>query len=449
MMKIGFDMSYTIPLNLYREGITVFNRFLFDSLLTVRSDLTIEIWCYENNRDEILKAYESIFKKYGKRVSLLTELKYVERKSLDIISIPKVLNRTAQLLFAALTFKNHNFLHKCKENLKRELYVVREELKPCIYESGANIAFFSISPHVLSSEIIFNGPMLFFIHDLHDIVLRELFRKTVAGIDESIAGAVADLNRYAQRGAFFTCYSNYIRDGQILEWVPGIKKEQVSALKIPPIFKKFKKTGIPGEEEFRAKFNITGPYTPFASLIRPNKNVMLLLRAIKILKDSSIDLKFVTTGSFAGCPDETAFIAKNDLTENIVETGILSEAELFALYKYSSLMVVTTRAEGPGIAQQCLEALNAGNIPVVHTKAAGINEALAQRDLSLKTADLNWVDCDDHEDLACKIREVLADPRKHVEKQKNIISHFTSPSWNETAQKFISIMEDMIARYNK
>jgi|GEM_PF-5219278 len=448
-MKIGFDMTYTISLQLYREGITVFNRFLFEALLETRPDLSLEFWCYESNLAEIRNAYRSLFEKYRGRVTVLTEVRYMGLKPLEFVSVPEFLLKSFRLGWAALTFQGRDELLNRKEEWKRSVFSFRRELKPPVNDSGADVAFISISPHCLNSEVAFSGPVILFIHDRQDMILRDAFKKNIVAVDELIAGANATLDRLARKGAFFTCYSSFIRDTCLLGCLPHLKKEQVRALKIPPILRKFENNGIPAEKVFRDKFRIEGPYIPFASLIRSNKNILLLLKALRRLKDSGLELKLVTTGTFNGNIEEQTYISANDLEENIVETGVLSEAELFALYKYAALEVVTTRAEGPGIAQQCLEALLVGGLPVIHTRAAGIEEALAQRGLSLETEDLNWVDCDDDATLAEKTREVLADPVKHVEKQKHIISHFTSPGWKETAGEFLSIMEGEILRHRE
>lgn len=446
-MKIGFDMTYTISLQLYREGITVFNRFLFDALLETRPDLSLEFWCYESNLAEIRNAYKALFEKYRGRVTVLTEVRYMGLKPLEFVSVPEFLSTSFRLGWAALTFQGREELSKRKEEWKRSIFSFRRELKPPVNDTGVDVAFISISPHCLNSEVTFSGPVVLFIHDRQDMILRDAFKKNIPAVDELIAGANATLDRLAREGAFFTCYSSFIRDTCLLECLPHLKKEQTRALKIPPILRKFENNGIPSEKVFRNKFRIEGPYVPFASLIRSNKNILLLLKAIRRLKDSGLELKLVTTGTFAGNIEEQTYIAANDLEENIVETGVLSEAELFALYKYAALEVVTTRAEGPGIAQQCLEALLVGGLPVIHTRAAGIEEALAQRGLSPETADLNWVDCDDDEALSRKIREVLAHPAPHVEKQRNIIAHFIAPDWKETAKEFLAIMDREIARF--
>jgi hypothetical protein len=133
------------------------------------------------------------------------------------------------------------------------------------------------------------------------------------------------------------------------------------------------------------------------------------------------------------------FLEAIDISDQIIEIGDLSKEDLFALYKYSSIVICSTIIECPGMSTQCLEALNIGDIPVIHSKSIGMKESLESVGLSFETADLNWFDFNDYLGLADRIEYVLADPKSHIEKQKHIISYYTKNDWKKTGKKYLEL----------
>ena len=133
----------------------------------------------------------------------------------------------------------------------------------------------------------------------------------------------------------------------------------------------------------------------------------------------------------------------------IIETGSLSEQDLYALYKYANLTVIPTIIEGPGMPQQTLETLILKNIPIIHSKAWGIKESLESVGLSMETADLNWFDLDDDKTLAQKIEDVLNNPAPHIKKQKHILSAYTKRTWEDTACDYMKVFEKAINENKK
>src|SRR5699024_9944602 len=108
------------------------------------------------------------------------------------------------------------------------------------------------------------------------------------------------------------------------------------------------------------------------------------------------------------------------------------------------MVVCPNLIEGMGISGQALEALKIGGIPVVHAKTLGVEELLEKIGMTMDTADLNWVDLDDSHGMAQKIIDVLQNPEKYAQKQKEIIKAFERITWHDVADEYLTLFEKQI-----
>ena len=171
---------------------------------------------------------------------------------------------------------------------------------------------------------------------------------------------------------------------------------------------------------------------------RPNKNVILILKALKIVNDEGINIKLVTTGKMEACNSTAEFIKGN--SDLVVELSDLSMKELFCLYYYSEMVVCPNIIEGLGISAQCLEALSISK-PVIHAKSMGVSESLKNVGLNFDTAKLNWVELDDYIGLANKITYVLNNHEEVVRSQRNVYEAYSKLTWKDVANEYICIFE--------
>ena len=108
------------------------------------------------------------------------------------------------------------------------------------------------------------------------------------------------------------------------------------------------------------------------SSLAKHKNLITLLKMIKLMKDEGESPKLVITGVKVNAADEIMqYIADNDLEENIVYTGFISNEDRNALYDNCKVFLFPSVFEGFGMPP--VEAMIRG-IPVVTTKETSIYE---------------------------------------------------------------------------
>ena len=398
-MKIALDFSLEghAP-NLYREGISKYNFYLFDALLKIDPSNEIEIWCLTSNLNELLYLFHKTLAENANRISFM-----------------------------------------CADTI--------EALRQKVKTSSADVSFTDLVP--LTLFLFSNCPKVFMLHDLFTIPLRDAFKEVCSNIDHINKTILSNLKLYAQNGTNFVTSSSFIRNNHLLKFVEEASKNKTTVIPFPPMIKNFKSDNSISEKNFKHKFNIKTPYIVYASQNRPNKNLIVLLRALKRLKEKNINIKLVTTGKISLLPSNQKYVDEHNIQDMIIEIGSISEPDLYFLYKYSNLAVIPTIIEGNGISSQCLEALSVSNIPIIMAKAWGVEESLKSVGLSMKTADLNWFDLDDDETLAQKIKDVLNAPALHIEKQKHILSAYTKRKWEDTARDYMKVFKKAIKENKK
>ena len=108
------------------------------------------------------------------------------------------------------------------------------------------------------------------------------------------------------------------------------------------------------------------------SSLAKHKNLITLLKMIKLMKDEGESPKLVITGVKVNAADEIMqYIADNDLEENIVYTGFISNEDRNALYDNCKVFLFPSVFEGFGMPP--VEAMMRG-VPVVTTKETSIYE---------------------------------------------------------------------------
>ena len=418
-MKIACDFSHDTFVSC-KEGICVYNAFLFQSLLKNFSNLELEIYTLEINIPELIKSMDAYYETFKKRISFITPLWKVKK----FYKIPylKCFFHILKYIYYSTLFcltKKQKFskkIQKTSMNLKLLSMEISKDLPTLASESNANIVF--IDHGALKLGHFFKIPKVFMCHDLFTIPFANLFRELYPNIDFLNKQSIENLSQYAKEGTFFVTSAKYIQDQQLLKYIKELKPEMTSIIPYPPMLHNFSTDSIASENDIRFKFDIKGKYIFYPSQNRPNKNIILLLKALNHLKKEKIEISVVTTGDFYLLPKCANFIKENELDNYILQVGAISEKDLYALYKYSSMVVVPTIIEGPGMPQQVLEPLKIGNIPVICTKCYGVKESLESVGLSMNKADLNWVDLDDDITLSNKIKDVLAFPPPPYQKTK-------------------------------
>ncbi len=176
----------------------------------------------------------------------------------------------------------------------------------------------------------------------------------------------------------------------------------------------------------------------YASQLRPNKNVLTLLRAFEyLLRRRYIGHKLVLTGNPALMPDIQQFIVDHRLERDVIVLHGLSVAELAACYKLADLAVNPTLSEG-GCPFTFTEALSVGT-PVVMSRIAVAEEVLTDQDLQFVTFfdPFNWRDCAERIEWAINHRDDL------LAIQRKTYSELVKRSWTDVVSEYVAVLDDI------
>lgn len=122
------------------------------------------------------------------------------------------------------------------------------------------------------------------------------------------------------------------------------------------------------------------------SSLAKHKNLITLLKMIKLMKDEGESPKLVITGVKVNAADEIMqYIADNDLKKNVIYTGFISNEDRNALYDNCKVFLFPSVFEGFGMPP--VEAM-LRNVPVVTTKATSIYEVTQGKASYIE----NWFD---------------------------------------------------------
>lgn len=429
------------------EGIHTYCSFLFDALLKNDESFKLELYVYSFNMNNFMKMFGFLNEKYPGRVSFIDESLSTNDKKFYTYKYYKYILFHKFFKFVNLFLKTSKYGNKVSKyeekmngascyNVKK----IRKNLKQIIMNSDADAIYVPFITYELGKEI--NKPILIMIHDIFSIPLRNLFFSVNPKIDKHNKQIIDNLSQYATKKSIFISTSAYTVNEHLMKYIPNLEKSQTRVIPLPPLIQKFDTNQILSKEDFGNKYNIDCKYIAYPSQVRPNKNFIVILKALNELSKENVKIKLVTTGNFSDLECTKNYIINNNLQEYVLETGRISSEDLFMLYKYSDLVVVPTIIEGFGISGQCLEALEVGEIPIIHSKAMGIKESLESVGLSFESADLNWFDLDDYKVLAQKIKDVIENPNLHIEKQKHIINAYSKTLWEGVTKKYYKIIEE-------
>jgi glycosyltransferase involved in cell wall biosynthesis len=183
-------------------------------------------------------------------------------------------------------------------------------------------------------------------------------------------------------------------------------------------------------------FNKEMKFLFYASQIRPNKNVVSLLRAYDfLLKRRYVGHKLILTGDPKGFLPVADFIAEHNLHEDVLCLHDLSEQELAACYHLADLAVNPSLSEG-GCPFTFTEALSVGT-PVVMSRIAVTEEVIT--DIALQ--DIMLFDGYDWKDMATRIEWALNNKDTLQNKQLAFYEHLSKRTWRNVVDEHIAILE--------
>lgn len=440
-MTLAVFMDFQVEIN-RREGITAYAGYLMNSLMENNQDLNLEVWVYSMNTEPFKREYADLMEKYDGRITVFDEKTYPIKKF-------EIKHFIKYEIFKYFCYFLRFIHHERSEDIGYRAslhYALHQQTGYDLTDSfnlysNADLSYLPFPG--LTCALKTKKPVVIQIHDLFTFPLEKLFNEEAfprASFTKNNRYVKSILTKYAKKGAYFISSTAYTRDTQILKYIQYSSLDRCRVIPFPPMIKMFNGKDIPSEKDFRKKYNLNYKYIAFPSQNRPNKNLILLLKALKVLNKKGCNLKLVTTGSMRNCNSTADFVKKNK--NIVVEIGSLPIEDVFGLYKYAELVVCPNIMEGLGISGQCLEAISVGT-PVIHAKSMGMQESLSNVGLDFKSAPLRWVELDDYEGLVKEIKYVLANRENVAKKQEVVLESYLSVTWEDVAKNYMDLFKSI------
>ncbi|XTZ37601.1 glycosyltransferase [Salmonella enterica] len=196
-------------------------------------------------------------------------------------------------------------------------------------------------------------------------------------------------------------------------------------------------------DTYMKNINIDFNFIFYASQIRPNKNILALLKAYNyLLKKKFINHKLLLTGTINSITKVAEYILKNRLEEDVFFLNNLSIQEVAACYKLADLAVNPTLSEG-GCPFTFTEALSVGT-PVVMGRIAVTEEVLTDPNLQ----EMTFFDPYDWMSIADKIEWALANLDNLRELQLETYNRLVKRTWEDVVREHIAVMDNVAEKYH-
>lgn len=395
-------LSWTVEAHLHREGIGRYSLALFREMLEIYPDFRLELWCYEINTLQVQCLFTEILARFPSRIRLC---------SVPTPTPPPGADRENGITPIATAF------NACTES-------------QCVY----------LPLVTLADSRFLNRPIILTLHDLMCLQFVEQFRHVMPNIEAFNANLIDQVTALAEKNCTFVFSSRHVYEQQVRPFVPQVREKQCRQVRLAVVLPDSRQTlDESAFEALRHRLGIVGPYLFYPTQVRANKNVETLLASLAKLREKGTKIQLVMTGNpLDYVPSRTVF-EKEGLKEAVVLSGLLSEAELYAIYAHAAATTVTTLFEGAGISWQGLESLLMG-APVVHSIASGIPEFLEVHGLTYESAPLLWFKPHDVDALVENIEYALSHRDEILARQRPLLDRLTTRTWHNIAEDYYNIM---------
>ena len=289
-------------------------------------------------------------------------------------------------------------------------------------------------------------PRVVCLHDLYTSEFAALFENSGRNRRLRFHGqrAARAAGALARSGTVFVSNSDHIRRTHALGLIKGLEERQTAVVLLPGPVPRGIGAQLPARESVFNQFRITAPYLFYATHVRPYKNVLTLLKALSIVRADGHDLRLVLTGRLGHDQASADFVEAANLTSAVISTGELSEPQMFALYRYATLVAVPTLSEG-GFPWQALEAM-AMEVPVVVSRIPVVLERLAYHGVSPESCGLRLFEPMDERALARSIVEVMGHREDVLQEQAPAREVLGSYGWKDVARQYYEILNAAVRR---
>ncbi len=457
--KIAIWFGYKTRVNFNNEGIARAIYYMVESLARNYA-MSFEFWCYEINRHEIQTYYIDKLLSHGvKGIEIKTECfqSLFQMFLYNLRSIQRI--EGVSWKETSKSFLNYNKNTKgikkvyvyilCSFLLYKGIYCKLLSKFYCIdvssfpiendflvkianVQSGADC--FIIPIVNLDNALQLNKTKIIMLYDLVTLEFYDLCIKNDPECVEWIERGVNCANAFVDNNSYFFTISQYVIDKQYVRFLKNANKDKASCIYLANMVSDNVKNELLSFDELKAKYKLKKPYIYFPSQIRPHKNFITLLKALKKLIDQGDKIFLVITGVPEHNKEVYNYIKKNKLSDMIIQVNNIPEIDLYSLYKYAAAMVSPSLFEG-GFPLQALEAFSF-ETPVILADIPVTIERLNFAGFDHKNHNLEIFNSENASQLAAIIKNVIQNRNKYVKKQKIARDKLLSYSWDDASKHY-------------
>jgi len=268
-------------------------------------------------------------------------------------------------------------------------------------------------------------PVVLTIHDLYFIDYPGRHRP----VYEAIVTRAARL--YAARAAAIVSDSEYSKRA-IVDRL-GVSAAKVSVIPVG-LGGEFRPAGLTAAA--RARYGVVSPYALYVGNFNPHKNIPRLIRAFGLLPGPvrSRHALVLAGGYGDGRPELARLAASLGLTDRVVFTGRVDDADLPALYADASVYVTPSLEEGFG--STVLEAMACG-AAVISSNRAALPEVVGDAGILF--------DPQDERELATVLARVLSDSALAADLRRRSIARAGLYTPARTTGRVLALLRDVSA----
>jgi len=315
-------------------------------------------------------------------------------------------------------------VHKIKVNSSWYSYAEQTKFLKDIYKQKLDLIHF---PH-------FNAPILYSgkrIHTIHDITPKFFPGHKQKSWFRKKAYELAIKTSLKKSSKIITISQNTKNDLINYFQVPE-DKIIITFLGIESHFKKVE--DYAKIKEIKDRYGITKPYLFFISAWRNHKNFEGLIAAFEKIKSQGYDYQLVLGGQEDPYYSRISKkIAQSKYKKDIITPGFISDKDLPAFYSAAEIFIIPSFYEGFGIIG--LEAM-ACQTPVISSNTTALPEILGEAAL--------YFDPKNIQKMSAEIIDLINNPEKQNELIEQGLKQIKKYSWEECAQKTLSIYKNIL-----
>lgn len=300
---------------------------------------------------------------------------------------------------------------------------------------------------VLKNALELKKPKVMALHDLVAMEFYDLFVEQDPRFKVWIEETKEVAKGFARQGTFFCSNSDYVRRNHGLRYIPELKEEDTGYVYVPSYMPDRIVERALSRDEVASKYGIGKPYLYYPTQDRPHKNVITLLKGLRVLLDRGVDVQLVLTGALEAVPKDKEYAENSGLYPHIVFARDVPEVDLFSLYRHSAATVVPSLFEG-SLPMQGLEAMFM-DAPVVLARVPVTIERLQNEGFDPDGCGLKLFAPLDPSDLADKVTEVLEDRDRTVRDQMRVKEKLFSLSWDDVSRKYYRVFSERIEKMRR